>query len=85
MKQQTSHSNTPLFNQNKSATSARLYQHPTLEEQRPTGWKGALQNISMIMILATCFGGSAILILKGCANEQDRQAAIIQAQLKGAK
>jgi hypothetical protein len=86
MKQTASHSQTPQFGVNKSATSARLYQHPTLEEQRPTGWKNVVSNISMITVSAVCFGGSTFLLLKGCADEQDRQTAVIQAQIvKGGK
>lgn len=81
MKQTASHSQTPQFGVNKSATSARLYQHPTLEEQRPTGWKNVVSNISMITVLAVCFGGSTFLLLKGCADEQERQTAVIQAQI----
>lgn len=86
MKQQHVKSQTPQFGVNKSATSARLYQHPTLEEQRPKGWKNVLSNLSMIMVLASCVGGSTVLLLKGCADEQERQAAVIQAQIvKGGK
>jgi hypothetical protein len=86
MKQTASHSQTPQFGVNKSATSARLYQHPTLEEQHPKGWKNLASNISMITVLAFCFGGSTFLLLKGCADEQERQTAVIQAQIvKGGK
>lgn len=86
MKQTASHSQTPQFGVNKSATSARLYQHPTLEEQRSKGWKNIVSNISMITVLAFCFGGSTFLLLKGCADEQERQTAVIQAQIvKGGK
>ena len=80
MNQHPSHSQTPQFGVNKSATSAHLYQHPTQEEQRPVGWKNIINNISMITVLAACFMGMSFLVLKGCADEQDRQAAVVQSQ-----
>lgn len=86
MKQTASHSQTPQFGVNKSATSARLYQHPTEAEQRPTGWKNAINSISMIMVLASMVAGCTVMLVKGCEAEQNRQSAIIQTQLlKGSK
>lgn len=86
MKQTASHSQTPQFDTNKSATSARLYQHPTLEEQRPKGWKNALKNLSMVTVLAACAIGVFFMLLKGCADEQERQTVYIQSQImKGSK
>ena len=86
MNQHPSHSQTPEFDVNKSATSARLFQHPTPEEQRPTRWKNIFSNFCASMVVAICALAMTVLILKGCADEQERHQAVIEAQfIKGGK
>lgn len=86
MNQNPSHSQTPEFDVNKSATSARLFQHPTEEEQRPTRWKNIFNNFCASMVVAICALAMTVLILKGCTDEQERHQAVIEAQfIKGGK
>lgn len=82
MKQTYSHSNTPEFGVNKSATG-RLYQHPTQQEQKPVTWftliwsfflKTMLPNMcSAVLILIAFFSTTWMLV--SCADQQDQLVA----------
>lgn len=72
MNQTASHSQTPNFAKVESQTSARLYQHPTVEEQKSTTrWIG---NFFMTIVLLIAFTSMTVIGLKSCANEADFQA-----------
>ena len=75
----------------KSQTTPRLYQHPTAEEMRPSFLKSAfsmLQNVSLIVIVGSAFAFTSLMILRGCADDVDRQHAMAvkhQVQFGGGK
>ena len=77
MDQPVSHSNLPEFSSNKSQTTQILYQEPTASEmtisfaQKAKSW---WQNFIAVAIVIACIS-SPILIIRGCADEVDRQHA----------
>ena len=77
MKQTYSHSQTPEFGVNKSATGI-LRQHPTPQEQKPVTWfallwsfflKTMLPNMcsAVLILIAFC---SMVFMLQSCADQQ---------------
>ena len=81
------------MNQNnpKSQTTPRLRQHPTAEEMHPSFIQGAIatiQNISLLIIIAVAFIFTSLTVLRGCADDVDRQHAMAvkhQVQFGGGK
>ena len=84
MKQTASHSNTPEFGVNKSATGI-LRQHPTKEEQKPVTWfsllwsfflKTMLPNMcsAVLILIAFC---SMVFMLQSCADQQGQEVAFV--------
>ena len=79
MNKTASHSNTPEFGANKSQTSARLYQHPTAEEMKPSfsakakTWFG---NFCAIFLLVTIFFSMSLIAMRQYADEVDRQTVV---------
>lgn len=72
MNQNPSHSQTPNFVKVESQTTARLYQHPTVEEQTSNSrWFG---NFCMTMVLLVSSASMTVIGLKSCANDTDFQA-----------
>lgn len=80
-----------IQNNSKSQTTQRLYQHPTQEEMRPSFLKSAistLQNISLIVIVGGAFAFTSLTVLRGCADDVDRQQVMAvkhQVQFGGVK
>ena len=91
MTQTASHSQTPEFDTNKSQTTPRLRHHPTAEEMRPSFIQGAIatiQNISLLVVIAVAFIFTSLTVLRGCADDVDRQQAMAvkhQMQFGGGK
>lgn len=75
----------------KSQTTQILYQEPTQAEMNPSFKDSAfstLQNVSLIVIIATVFIFTTLTILHGCADDVDRQHAMAvkhQLQFGGVK
>lgn len=83
MNQRVSHSNTPEFGANKSQTSARLYQHPTAEEMKPSFSAKAktwFSNFCAIFLLITIFFSLTLMFVSKHTAEADRQTV---AAIKG--
>ena len=76
MEQQFSHSNTPEFTSNKSQTSARLYQHPTAEEMKPSKAKKRIGDFFAIALLISIFFGLALMAFYKHAEQMDRQTVV---------
>ena len=63
----------------KSQTTQILYQEPTQAEMHPSFIQGAIatiQNISLIVIVAVAFIFTSLTVLRGCADDVDRQHAM---------
>ncbi|WP_111884006.1 hypothetical protein [Acinetobacter sp. CFCC 11171] len=71
-----SHSNTPQFNANKSQTSARLYQHPTAKEMKPSKAKKRIGDFFAIALLISIFFGLVLMAFYKHAEQMDRQAVV---------
>lgn len=75
----------------KSQTTQILYQEPTQAEMNPSFKDSAiatLQNISLFVILAVAFAFTSLTVLRGCADDVDRQQAMAvkhQLQFGGVK
>lgn len=60
----------------KSQTTQILYQEPTQAEMNPSFIQGAIatiQNISLLFIIAVAFIFTSLTVLRGCADDVDRQ------------
>lgn len=67
------------LNPQKSQTTQILYQEPTQAEMNPSFKSSAiatLQNISLIVIVTVAFAFTALTVLRGCADDVDRQQAM---------
>ena len=76
MNKNASHSNTPEFASNKSQTSARLYQHPTAEEMKPSFSAKAktwASNFFAVALLAAIFSSMTVVFVYKHSDEMDRQ------------
>lgn len=76
MNKTASHSNTPVFNANKSQTSARLYQHPTAAEMKPSFSAKAktwFSNFCAVALLVAIFSSITIMFVYQHSDEMDRQ------------
>lgn len=73
MNKTASHSSTPEFASNKSQTSARLYQHPTAEEMKPSKVKKRIGDFFAIALLVSIFFGLALMAFYKHAEQMDRQ------------
>ena len=63
----------------KSQTTQILYQEPTQEEMHPSFISGAiatLQNISLTAILIATVFSLSIVMLRGCADEVEKQTVM---------
>lgn len=75
----------------KSQTTPILYQEPTQAEMHPSFIQGAvstLQNISLGFVLVGAFIFTPITIMRGCADDVERQHAMAvkhQIQFGGVK
>lgn len=76
MEQQFSHSNTPEFASNKSQTSARLYQHPTAEEMKPSKAKKRIGDFFAIALLISIFFGLTLMAFYKHSDELDHQTVV---------
>ena len=84
MKQTASHSNTPEFGVNKSATGI-LRQEPTKEELKPVTWFSLLLSFFLKTMLPNMFSAVLILIafcsmvflLQSCADQQGQEVAFV--------
>ena len=76
MNKTASHSNTPEFGANKSQTSARLYQHPTAEEMKPSKAKKRIGDFFAIALLVSIFFGLALMAFYKHSEQMDRQTVV---------
>ncbi|RKG31465.1 hypothetical protein [Acinetobacter tianfuensis] len=77
MNQRVSHSNLPKFNANKSQTSEILYQQPTAGEMKTPALgkaKNFAHNLIAVALVIGCIS-SPIYMIRGCADDVDRQHA----------
>lgn len=79
------------LNPQKSQTTQILYQEPTQTEMNPSFKDSAiatLQNISLFVVIAVAVAFTSLTILRGCADDVDRQHAMAvkhQVQFGGVK
>ena len=88
MNKTASHSNTPVFNANKSQTSARLYQHPTAAEMKPSFSAKAktwFSNFCAVALLVAIFSSITIMFVYQHSDEMDRQTVAALKQTQGAE
>lgn len=75
----------------KSQTTQLLYREPTQAEMNPSFKDSAiatLQNISLFVVIAVAVAFTSLTILRGCADDVDRQHAMAvkhQIQFGGGK